>query len=390
MRRDTAVLWGGRARGTAVIWLPPVNEPAARKLVVQRNFPPAAGVQSAVKRLCVSLFACTVSLLLCNSIARSATTGGTRPAILHLAFGRQGDAGGLMGRGRYVFISDPVSRPGSNQPPNEQYSGGTLVDDRSGRQIRISAAGCVGVVSGGPWVMFSCGPAARWPYALYSIPRRASRGVSVPQNDRPWAIGRYWLQYWRPATGDFAFQNLETGAVRTLGPWQPGGTIVPDLDLPSLARHLCAPLRVPMEWTRGQDVNSRPRYYLNPGTVTYLGKVAFVQGTSRPDAAGDVVDESYLERCGSRAKRSIKGVDQFPVNVGDWRANSHMIITGNVGDGSLTGYEIPSLRPIRIPVPGYRQGLTRPPYQIVLGARNLYLVDSNEALWVAPLPVSLR
>ena len=102
-----------------------------------------------------------------------------------------------------------------------------------------------------------------------------------------------------------------------------------------------------------------------------------MQGTTRPDSAGSVVGHAFAERCGSRRKKLIPNVGAIPINSGIWLSNSQVLISGGDYDRALSGYDLPSLRPITIPVPGANQALVAP-FSTALSSRNVYLVDSAD------------
>jgi hypothetical protein len=275
----------------------------------------------------------------------------------------------------------------------ENFSGGTLVDEQTGKRISIRRPSCIGGwLARNSWLLLYCESAARQWYDLYSIAhhRMARTGTPIPDGMNPVAIGKDWIQYFAVDTGTYVFQNIRTQKLRRLRAWRPGGGVIPDLNMPSLAQKLCAPLRVPSDWTPYARWGAYPHNEkLHAGTVTFLNGVAIAQGTTHPDSEGNVIGEAYEERCGSHVKKLIRGVGEVPVNRGIWFANAHAMISGGDYDRRLQGWALPSLKPIAIPVPRYDQGLIGR-YQMALSSRRLYLVDGAYQLWVARRPALPR
>jgi hypothetical protein len=201
--------------------------------------------------------------------------------------------------------------------------------------------------------------------------------VKAPPFDNPVAVGADWIEYFAVDSGGYVFQNIASGRLRILVAWRPGGRIIPDLNAPSLARTLCAPLRVPADWTPYAAWSAYPfNEKLHAGAVTLDGRFAIAAGTTHPDLQGQYASETLLERCGSYIRRPLGG---------DFTASPHVVLAGNVYNGPLAGYALPSLTPVRVAVPQYDQGLYRP-YSFVLSARGLYLVDWADNAFFAPVP----
>ncbi len=163
---------------------------------------------------------------------------------------RVGQFNGVSTNGRYTFLG--TDRPGGL---------GIVLDERTGRRTYPSLpADCLnprGEPSLGPtWLLEDCDATH---VDLYSLARHTWRSVSLfarcrqllaagtSSNCTPIAIGTDWIQYDADTVqqGDkMVFQAIATGAVRR----DPtNATTVPDLNRPNLARHLCAPLRVPAQ-----------------------------------------------------------------------------------------------------------------------------------------------
>jgi hypothetical protein len=309
--------------------------------------------------------------------------------VLHLKFQRAGRASSVITDGRYVFLNNPIAPPApQGEPPtNERYTGGTLIDELRAKRTAIARPGCYGLLAGGPWLLFYCPSAPHQSYRLYSIPARKWRAVAIPLGHNPVAVGTYWIQYFVVDTDDYAFQNIKTGTMRTLDAWRPGGKTIPALDLTTLGRRLCSPVRVPSDWTPYARWSTYPHYEkLHAGSVTLIGGFAIEQGTTRPHGDGVYTQEQFIERCGSRLIQRIAG-NEAPLNStrSDFVANSGAVIAGGGDNSTLSGIALASLRPIAIPVPGTDRGLLRP-YDIALSSRRLYLVDHDNDVWSAPSP----
>ena len=213
-----------------------------------------------------------------------------------------------MASSRYVF----VAKPGASVHASR---GGTLMDEQTGRRTSVSPPvpsgyECQGegVAIGGPWLAFECwvssptGVPVAFRLELYRIATGQWRSVQDPFTQAPvQGIGADWIEYWVPVANatypKFVFQNIYTGQTQSLAAWQPGGRIVPNLNLSSLAQPLCAPLRVPNAW-EGTEEDW-------PGTISFFGRAAVVGGTSQDERAF-----GYLERCGTHMHRGSAPSDR--------------------------------------------------------------------------------
>ena len=324
------------------------------------------------------LMAGAVGLMLAFVCAEAtATTRAASPEVVRLTFTQQGPAYSVVADGgRYVFLNDKFSGQGPGSPPT-YFFGGTLVDEQTGHTISITRPGCRGYLVGGPWLLLKCGYGPSTSYLLYSIPnhkvwRQIPATGSGSTATYPVAIGRDWIQYQTPETGEYVFQNIAAERMRTLAVWRPGGRVIPDLDSPSLVQELCRPLQVPYAyWTNGK---------VDPGIVTPVADAAVLVGTrvSRPGYAPYIV--SNVQRCGSRVKHQ---------SLATYSANSNAILAGGDYNRSLGGWALPRLKAITIPVPTYYEGFYAP-YQLALSSRNAYLVDSAYQVWVARFPAVAR
>jgi len=301
-----------------------------------------------------------------------------------MAFRQVGTASSVVTSGEYAFINSAPT-PGAE---TSRYSGGTLVNEQTGRRISVKRSGCFAVLLAGDlWVVFYC-PYGRAPaYVLYSLRRgRATRTLLASDGRTPVAIGAHWIEERVVRNGGEVFLSTDTGATRALRSWRSGGVIAPDLWSRSLRRRLCSPLRVPADWAPHAGAPARSS---RPGTVTSFARFAVLQGTTAPTRHTASIGMAFVERCGSRKRHSINPLGEIPINQGIWEANSAMVLSGGDYERSLAGWLLPSVTAIRVPVPGYNQGLTAP-YSMSIGARQVYLVDYADQLWVAAIPSGLR
>lgn len=303
--------------------------------------------------------------------------------VLHPNWSSIGYASSVVTAGNDVFINNPDYPGVGNQPspPFEPSSGGVLINEQTGKLTHVPRADCFAIaLSTGRWVLFECYGSSTVNYQLYSIPDRTWRPVAAPARANPDAIGADWIEYFVVDSGTYVFQNIETGTLRTLSAWRPGGTTIPDLNSPSLTQRLCSPLRVPADWTPYAQWSAYPdNEKLHAGSVTVDGRFAVLEGTSRPTSTGAVTEYAYVERCGSRVRKPTSQ---------EFVANAHAIIApGGGSDPTLTGWLLPSLTPVTIPAPGYSQGVFGDETSIALSSHSLYLWDSVDDALIAPSPV---
>lgn len=263
--------------------------------------------------------------------------------------------GGVASDGSYTVLWS--SRPGVV---------GTLIDERSGRRIRVLLRrGCrtpVGSILflGDSWLLAGC---SNTRLDLYSLVGRRWRSVRIASscqrfndpagNCTPSAVGTDWIKYDQESyhVGDrFVFQNIASGAVRR----DPtNAKTLPDLDSPVLARRICDPLRVP------------PR-----GTLALDGRFAVANGPSG----------IFLEQCGTKLHRLLSAV----------------VDTANA-PGSIMWLSGPNGRPHGIFLPSLQRFTVAPPpgaadlVDVELGIRHMYIVglsrnDTND-VWSAAAPV---
>src|SRR5581483_8401244 len=133
----------------------------------------------------------------------------------------------MWSEGRYAFLQSAV-RPG-----------GTLLDERSGRSIRIQRPGC-GIIAGqgarsanplgGGWLLLNCGTNQVPKPTLYSITTKTWLTVTVNRlldqpncaisdstcGGFPIAVGARWIEFYITCyhCGDtYVFQNIRTGSL---------------------------------------------------------------------------------------------------------------------------------------------------------------------------------
>lgn len=206
---------------------------------------------------------------------------------------------------------------------------GTLLDERSGRRTLVLVPGdCRHPVGsqefiGDSWLVADC---AQRTLGLYSLRAHRWRSLAVrglcrrqPRSCSATAIGSRWVEYDRSTlrTGDtFLFQDIATGVVRR----DPTTSrVLPNLDSPTLARRVCAPVRVPSD-----------------GTLAFQGRVVLVTHYQ-----GNV----YLQECGTRlhelAGSSVSGAAIGPDAV-IYNAGPH---------GPLRGVSLPGLQRFQVALP---------------------------------------
>jgi len=185
------------------------------------------------------------------------------------------------------------------------------------------------------------------------------------------AVGARWVErdeQWPGPCGDGihntcgpikpVFVNIRTGGVRRSWPKSP--TAILDLDSPTLARHLCTPLRVPAT-----------------GSLTMEGQFAVTTTGS---------GNSYLQRCGSHRHTVLASPGGASISGGGLWANEHAVFwavdSSGMWKGKLAGILLPSFGRFTATIP------TRLRSSFVgLGANHLYMPDGNGQIWAAPFPL---
>jgi hypothetical protein len=298
-------------------------------------------------------------------------------------FGNEGPVA-LWGDGRFVFAQ--FSNSGRD----------VLIDDQTGRRTDVQVPpGCgpAPVAMGGPFLLFACGNGAA-PMRLYrvSLPRgwralnpspQFVQQCNSPDVGRcgPTAIGSHWVEYGMTTCEDpgvhcssprYEFQNIDTGQLAA-NPATPGGTVIPDLNSPTLAHKLCSPLQVPSAQISPYDPGP------SPGTVTLYGRFAV---SSLDYGAGQ--GEAHLHKCGSQLDQQLIDLSN-PTSppIG----NTHVLVwsPGLEPNGQyphqLNAVRLPSLRRLVIPVPPTIGGSST----LVLGPRHLYMIGAEtQDLYTTP------
>jgi hypothetical protein len=320
-----------------------------------------------------------IAAILGVAVSGAGASSLTQPAKLHILFRRVGEASSVVTDGRFAFINSAVAQ----DPARQSFSGGLLVDTALGRRTRVPQRGCFAVgLSGAQWVLFSC-PQKPAAYEVYSLlDHKVHRRIDATTGLIPVAVGSHWVQLFATSTGTVLFESIRSGVVRALPAWRAGGTLVPDLSSAALGRKLCSPLRVPSDWTAYAAWTTYPHNEkLHAGTVTFFGRSAILQGTTRPDGDGSYSLSTYIERCGSGVRSTLGGIDA-PVNAAqsNFVANSSIALIGGGYAGTLVGRSVATRALIVVHAPGYREGLI-PPYDIALTTRTLFVIDSADQLW---------
>lgn len=295
---------------------------------------------------------------------------------------------------RYVYIGDRLGSRGEGLA-------GTVRDELTGREWRVSRAGCQPAVIGGGWLDFNCNVTFnQWLYNLatrawqqlafgppYSVDGIRPGGVAMV----PAAIGAKWAQFSSLANlvpYGYAFENIQSGQWRLLKGYVAGGRTVPDLNSAKLAKSLCAPLEV----GHADDFEV-------PGAVSFVAGRVLIANPFPTPLIDPNPPPTYLGSCGS-AQRIV-----LPDNVETWTPvpqSAHAVLLGQT-DPTVTGLLLPSLKRFSIPIEQFVSshvgaGGTG---EMLLSDRRLYLiisspvdprigvlVSSSVQVWSAPAPQS--
>lgn len=328
-------------------------------------------------------------LLVALSVAASAGAGAAeakanrasvqKPLVMRLKFNpvgvSVGVSGSVMTDGRYTLISPVV---GSSTPA-------TFIDEQAGTRRTITGCTDFGALDW-PWVSATCSTTQATPPPLeqYNVVTGQERDIPVlypacgdsDAQCQLGPVGSEWFEIsvscYHCATTSVA-QNLFTGEVRALPPTT--ANTATDFSSPTLSRRLCSPLRQTPNNNLVIDSNGTFAYSGSPldgFAIAYAGR-----------------DQTYLEHCGTHRR--------YRLNAAVETANAHELIfsqTGNLRRHQLTGIQLPSRRPLVIPVPAR---LTEPVVpeapsggveQLLLSARKLYLTSSHGEVWAASLPAT--
>jgi hypothetical protein len=260
--------------------------------------------------------------------------------------------------GRYVLVAGP--------------SGITLIDDQTGSRTLLTPPPLCGYsyVLGGGWVLTSCAGYGNPPYQLYSIATRTWTSVDST-GGRPVAAGRDWIEYYGPVEAgciehcsyQWSFGDIATGQIQALPDWAPGATTIPDLNAPTLATHLCSPLRVPQGFPTDETSADHA-----PNPLTFAGR--FAAGIGLYMRGGLWESRLLLERCGSRLHRVL--TTQITSDyTAQFAINHHAVIWQNYRGGPIHGIFLPSLQKFTIALPPHLTRLPQAP--LFLTSRSLYL-----------------
>ncbi len=281
--------------------------------------------------------------------------------------------------GRYVYESRRL-------PANGRATG-TLIDEQTGTSASlVSPPGCFFAAMGGPWVLYQCNvsvaPAPVAPLELYSIPSGTWQGINSTIG--PSAIGSDWIEgaapgppcYEHCGTDPTVFQNIQTGAVRSLPDYHATGTTIPNLNSATLSAKLCSPLRVPAGLTNPFDQLTQP------GGLSFEGSFA-IADEWYTERGGYYNRRFVLERCGTRLRmaldNSVPGSDPAPTG------NTHAVVWKPNASFRGAGVFLPSLRRFTFAVPSGAGGSP-----ITLSTRHLYSVTGAGELWTAAAPTQPR
>lgn len=235
-------------------------------------------------RVGVAVAAIAACLTAAAGQSASANPQSADPDLIFHPHYRAGHFNGVSTNGRYTLLG--ADRPGGLD---------TVLDEVTGRRMLLELPpDCLNPLDpallGQTWVLENCDTTH---VDLYNLARRTWRSVSLFARCRelleaksgsdctPTAVGTDWIEFdaETPRQGDKSvFQAIATGAVH---PDPTGPTTVPNLNSPALAGRVCAPLRVPRE-----------------GSLMLIGRFAISDGP-----AG-----TFLERCGTRSRRSLPGL----------------------------------------------------------------------------------
>jgi hypothetical protein len=278
----------------------------------------------------------------------------SRTVVLHPRF-RLAATGiaAIQSSGPYVLLLSPEA--------TDQTQAGVLIDDRTGQQTSMSHAQCGSTVIGGPWLVFNSGNCGS-PQQIALYPLLGGPPVTVP---RPFAaasvaVGTHWVELDRNCDEEhlcptYIYVNIQTGATR-LAPIPPGAII--DLNSAQLAHKICRPLRIP----------NIPLFELPTKSVVFDGRFAISTGASG----------IFLERCGKRLHLRISPYGN-PF-VGDVVGANADAVVWQSWQRLLTGVFLPTLRRFVIKLPANSS------YNVELGPRTLYLLNSNGQVWTARAP----
>lgn len=245
---------------------------------------------------------------------------------------------------------------------------GTVITERSDRRTVVPAPpNCGSTVGapfvGGAWLLVDCSGSS---VDLYELPAGPWRSVPLAESCQAWgtaagmstctpiATGTDWIELDETCyhcRNTYVFQDIESGAL--VGD-PSNSTVLPDLDAPSLAHHLCKPLRVPQG-----------------GTLELDGGFA----------VAEIRREAFLERCSTTLHEKLKAFGGAPALA------PKAIVWLSKPFTRLAGVFLPSRRPFSVVLPGDVTDLSG----VVIADHHLYLNGTTggvEAVWQATWPVA--
>jgi hypothetical protein len=246
---------------------------------------------------------------------------------------------------------------------------GTVITERSNAHKVIPPSGCATTIGppfvGGPWLLADCDGSS---IDLYALPAGPWRSVPIAESCQAWAtaagmstcdpiaVGRHWIEFDETCyhcQNTYIFQNIDSATVAS----DPSSsTVLPDLNAPSLAHHLCKPLHVPQ------------------GGVLQIDSGFAVAGTSRG---------AFLERCGTRLKQRltrVRGALSLAPGTVVWLSRQFT---------RLSGLLLPSRRAFSLVLPQNLTDLSG----VVIADHHLYVNGTAaglEAVWQTPWPSTGR
>jgi hypothetical protein len=224
--------------------------------------------------------------------------------VLHLKWRRVAAGPNIVSTSdRYVAIQ---TCPGSPSFCTPQLS---VLDEQTGRRQMVAVPSSCGPDFapdgfGGPYLAVRCTGASHWLYSLNSQ-QWVSVSPKCPGDCNFVGVGSYWLKFdsnENPGCSEhcantYFLQSIETGQIEP-DPAKPGGRTLDDLNAPSGAAPLCAPLRYPTS-----DNAAAGRQEL--GGLQFAGPFALASWDVYSIREG-LITLYQLDRCGSRGVFGIQ------------------------------------------------------------------------------------
>jgi hypothetical protein len=335
--------------------------------------------------LCVAALT-TVASAAAQDSGRTATAKPPAVIVLHPRFSHVAAGTAVFTNGRYVLLGKASTI--------SLGSTGTIIDEQTGRRIAITTPPNCSFVNSDlpnplawPWLLALC--SGRQRYVLYDA-RTGSWQPLTPEEQQLYAgnvncrrgdplcgvtlsaIGSDWVEFTvgcgyhcEPTT--LGYQSIATGGVKTPA-LTVGGSMIPDINSPTLMKKLCSPLRVPRGFWPPDAGGPLP------GSVHMYGRLAIAEGWSGTTSNPNARKRLYLERCGSRARTLLDP------NGSPWAASSRAVVwTGNGSGRELDGVFLPSTLRFAFRAPSAYVG------SVQLSSRKLYITTAS-GVWSAPTP----